>query len=233
MKKTLKLKLIKSNDKSQAGLIGINPFTERMDIIKGVSEENDCVVFMNSKTPYSIQSVKVIKPIAISDEEIKVNDLVWYTGWGVCKVRKFSEDYTTIFLETAIDNSIGGHVALTEIAVYIPRECPKKIELLPEQFSDEIKQAIVEGKLVDGDTLIAYNLDENNVVSTYMFSKEYDAKGNRISQSNFKEELEEKNIVYTEDMFKLLKQFEGNNYISLDSKRLLIDFCKFVNSKKK
>lgn len=109
----------------------------------------------------------------------------------------------------------------------------KKIELLPEQFSDEIKQLIVEGKLVDGDTLIAYNLDENNIISTYMFSKEYDAKGNRISQSNFKEELEEKNIVYTEDMFKLLKQFEGNNYISLDSKRLLIDFCKFVNSKKK
>lgn len=118
MKKILTLKLIESNESPKIG-----------DIVRNIV--TNCYYLLDEQLlKLCNKNDVVIKPIAISDEEISIGD--YY-----------------LFL-----NQIHKANRVQELETYNrQRELYKKIELLPEHFSNDILQLIVDGKLKDLDKI--------------------------------------------------------------------------------
>ncbi len=86
-----------------------------------------------------------IQPIIICDDEIKANNKVLFKDL-ILTVNEFTHDDTVVFEE-----SIAEHLKINEYNENAFREVARKILVLPNQFSIEFIQTIIDDKVKDGD----------------------------------------------------------------------------------
>lgn len=142
MKKQLKLRLIESNDKPQIGDITISK-----DNILGIVTQE----YLDDENRSSYYEDKVIKPISISDSKIEVGDIVT-DGIDLAKIIQMNAISYTI---SELD---GSNPLIKDLFLINNLD---KVELLPEQLNDSIKQLIVNDELKDGD-LVEVEYEEIN-----------------------------------------------------------------------
>lgn len=161
MKKQLTLKLIESNDTPKIDNIVKHP-EDGLGIVNDLNFKDKVVTILFSNLrQLQTDRFKVIKPILISDEEIKVGDSFLYIG---------KDNINKSWLKNSINKCINvKKFDATDIEVFDDRGdgeytfgCQafeaKRIEVTSEQISSTIKQFIVDGLLKDGDKVeVEYN----------------------------------------------------------------------------